>query len=169
MTWADAGLRPSIPAPLLGYRAVIVMQALRNSVVGAASLSINLYITSFVVPASSMSVRNSKSRDPSPFAAVVMLMSGPVLGSGTVWNDRAAASLDDHGKRLSERWQIPSPPRGRPPTPSCARCTKYVVFAFRPMTRMLMSAVNVPSGIAFGVTLIPAKPASPLRAAKMER
>ena len=63
---------------------MIVMQALRNSVVGAASLSTNLYITSLVVPARIMSVRNSKSRDPSPLAAVVTVMSGPELGSGTV-------------------------------------------------------------------------------------
>ena len=34
---------------------------------------------------------------------------------------------------------------------------------------MLMSAVNVPSGIAFGVTLMPANPASPLRDVKVER
>ena len=100
------------------------MQGVRNSVVGAASLSTNLYITSFVVPARIMSVRNSKSRAPSPFAAVVTVMSGPVLGSGTVWNVGAAASLDDHGERLRARWQIPSSPSGRPPTPSCARCTK---------------------------------------------
>ena len=32
-----------------------------------------------------------------------------------------------------------------------------------------MSAVNVPSGIAFGVTLMPAKPVSPFRAVKVER
>src|SRR5580765_8905769 len=37
------------------------------------------------------------------------------------------------------------------------------------MSRMLISAVNVPSGIALGVTLMPAKPVSPLRAAKTER
>ena len=37
------------------------------------------------------------------------------------------------------------------------------------MRRMLISAVNVPSGIALGVTLMPAKPVSPLRAAKTER
>src|ERR1051326_6249518 len=100
------------------------MQALRNSVVGAASLSTNLYITSLVDPARIISVPNSKSREPSPLAAVVTVMGGPELGSGTVWNVAAAASLDDHGKRLCARWQIPSPPSGRPPTPSCARCTK---------------------------------------------
>jgi hypothetical protein len=60
------------------------MQGLRNSVVSAVSLSTNLYITSFVVPAIIMSVRNSKSRAPSPSAAVVTVMSGPVLGSGIV-------------------------------------------------------------------------------------
>jgi hypothetical protein len=32
-----------------------------------------------------------------------------------------------------------------------------------------MSAVNVPSGIAFGVTLMPAKPVSPFSAVKVER
>jgi hypothetical protein len=32
-----------------------------------------------------------------------------------------------------------------------------------------MSAVNVPSGIAFGVTLIPANPVSPFRGVKVER
>jgi hypothetical protein len=32
-----------------------------------------------------------------------------------------------------------------------------------------MSAVNVPSGIAFGVTLIPPKPVSPLRNVNVER
>jgi hypothetical protein len=34
---------------------------------------------------------------------------------------------------------------------------------------MLMSAVNVPSGIAFGVTLMPANPVSPFRDVKEER
>ena len=34
---------------------------------------------------------------------------------------------------------------------------------------MLMSAVYVPSGIAFGVTLMPANPASPFRDVKVER
>jgi hypothetical protein len=34
---------------------------------------------------------------------------------------------------------------------------------------MLMSAVNVPSGIAFGVTLMPANPVSPFRAMKVDR
>src|SRR4051794_13946136 len=32
-----------------------------------------------------------------------------------------------------------------------------------------MSAVNVPSGIAFGVTLMPANPVSPFRGVKVER
>jgi len=32
-----------------------------------------------------------------------------------------------------------------------------------------MSAVNVPSGMAFGVTLMPAKPVSPFRDVKVER
>src|SRR5690349_8679735 len=86
-----------------GYWAVMVMQALLNSVAGAASLSTSRYITSFVVPARIMSVRNSKSRAPLPSAAVVRVMSGPVLGSGIVWNASAAASLGDHGKRLRER------------------------------------------------------------------
>jgi hypothetical protein len=34
---------------------------------------------------------------------------------------------------------------------------------------MLMSAVNVPSGIAFGVTLMPANPVSPITDVKAER
>jgi hypothetical protein len=34
---------------------------------------------------------------------------------------------------------------------------------------MLMSAVNVPSGIALGVTLMPANPVSPFRDVKEER
>src|SRR6476646_2402343 len=103
------------------YRAVIIMHTLRSSVVGAASSSTSRYITSLVVPARIMAVLNSKSRAPSPFDAVVTVTSGPGLeGRGIVWKVGAGASLDDHGKRLWARWQIPSAPSGRPPTPSCA-------------------------------------------------
>src|ERR1700674_5633223 len=53
------------------YRAMIVMHPLRNSVVGAVSLSTSRYMTSLVVPVRIMGVRKSKSRDPLPFGAVV--------------------------------------------------------------------------------------------------
>ena len=37
-------------------------------------------------------------------------------------------SLGDQGGSPRARWQIPSEPSARPPTPSCARWNKYVAF-----------------------------------------
>jgi hypothetical protein len=82
-----------------GYLAVIIMQSLRNSVVGASASSTNRNITSLVVPARIIRARNSKSTAPSPFDVVVMVTSGPVAGSGIVWKFRAGGSVGDQGER----------------------------------------------------------------------
>ena len=81
---ANRAKRGALPAEERLFWAVIIMQSLRNSVVGASASSTSRNITSFVVPARTIRARNSKSTAPSPVDVVVMVTSGPVAGSGIV-------------------------------------------------------------------------------------
>ena len=81
---------------------MIDMHALRSSVVGAVSLSTSRNITSLVVPATTISVRNSKSTAPSPVDVVVIDSVAALVPKAEIEGDMGDSHMGLQARLMSQ-------------------------------------------------------------------